>query len=337
MRLGRFGFGILISALALGIGTAHSAEPLTIRHGWVALANLMSPVVFEKKDILKHYGKSYVVEPIHFKGTSAELTALAAGEVDIITLGFSSFAEGVENARMDDLRVIADGFQDGVDGHLSSPYMVRNDSGIKTIEDLKGKVLATNVVGGALDIALRAMLREHHMEASKDYTIVEAAFPTMNAMLLSGKVDLVSGTPPFTNDPQMKAKAHTLFTMRDAMGQTEMIVLAAREGFLQKNKAALTDFFEDLLRGTHWFLDPANRQQAIKIVADATKQPVDRYASYLYTKDDFYHDPQGRPNIEALQRNIDTQHKLGFLKADLDIKKYTDLSFVDEAAKRLKQ
>ena len=130
---------------------------------------------------------------------SAELTAIASGQVDIITLGYSTLGAAIENAHLDDLRVVADGFQDGVDDYLSSPYIVRNGSGIKTVEDLKGKVLAVNVVGGAVDLALRAMLREHHMDGTRDVSIIEAAFPAMNAMLLEGKVDLITSVPPFTS------------------------------------------------------------------------------------------------------------------------------------------
>ena len=37
-----------------------------------------------------------------------------------------------------------------------------------------------------------------------------------------------------------------------------------------------------------------------------------------------------------LQKSIETQVQLGFLKQTMDIRKYTDLSLVEEAAKRLK-
>jgi hypothetical protein len=37
-----------------------------------------------------------------------------------------------------------------------------------------------------------------------------------------------------------------------------------------------------------------------------------------------------------LQRNVDTTRDLGFVKKNIDIKKYADLSLVQEAAKRLK-
>ena len=42
------------------------------------------------------------------------------------------------------------------------------------------------------------------------------------------------------------------------------------------------------------------------------------------------------PNLEALQRNVDVTRELGFVKKQIDIKKYADLTLIQEAAKRLK-
>jgi NitT/TauT family transport system substrate-binding protein len=40
------------------------------------------------------------------------------------------------------------------------------------------------------------------------------------------------------------------------------------------------------------------------------------------------------PDLAALQRNVDLTHDLGFVKASFDVKKYADLSLIEEAAKR---
>jgi sulfonate transport system substrate-binding protein len=326
----------LAGALAATVGSARAEEPLTIRHGWVALTNTLSPLVFMKPDVMTHYGKSYVVEPTHFQGTSAELTAIASDQIDIITLGNSTLAIGVENAGLEDLRVIADGFQDGVADYFSSRYMARNDSGITTIEDLKGKVLATNVVGGSLDLAMRVMMRQHNMEDKRDYTAIDAEFPNMPAMLLQRKVDLIGIVPPWVYDPQLQTEAHVLFTMRDAIGTSQMIVLAARTPFLEKHRAQLYDFFEDELRAVHWFSDPANRSEMVAFLARVTKQPAERFDNYAFTKKDYYRDNLARPNLDSLQHDVDTQFKLGFIKSALEVRKYADLSFVEEAARRLR-
>lgn len=335
MRLRALTLAALLSATLSAPGT-QAAEPLTIRTGWVVATSGYSPLLLEKKELLKHLGSSYVLDPHHFKGTAPQLTALASNEIDIATIAYSTLALAVLNAKMDDIRIVADGFQDGVDGHLSTPFMVRNDSGIKTVEDLKGKVVASNAFGGAYDVAMRSMLRQHHLEDKRDYSVIESDFAHMSVMLLERNADMVIGSMPFALEPDMRAKAHVLFTQRDAVGRTQMIMMAARSGFLARNRAALDDFFEDALASLRWFHDPANRTEAVAIVARVTKQPVDRLAAYLYSANDFYYDHDGLPNLDALQRNVDTLHSLGMIKSEIDVKKYVDLSFVEEAAKRLK-
>src|SRR5919197_176274 len=82
-------------------------------------------------------------------------TAFAAGELDIADLAYSSFALAIQNAGMDDLRVIADETPDGVEGYYTGPFVVLRDGPVKRIEDLKGKVLASVGPGAAVDIAMR--------------------------------------------------------------------------------------------------------------------------------------------------------------------------------------
>ena len=232
------------------------------------------------------------------------------------------------------MRIVADGFQDGVQGYASIEYMVRNDGGIKKIEDLKGKVLGINVIGAAVDIGGRAVLLKHGLVANRDYTIIEAPFPAIGAMLLQGKADVVSLAPPFNFAPEVKKGAHTLFTMKDGMGTSQMIVLVARAGDLEKNRKAYDDFFEDMVRGIHWMLNPSNNADAVKLAATTGKIPLAQLSGWYLTKADEYRDPNGIPDIAALQRNIDAQVKFGFLKQGFDVSKYADLSYIKRAAQR---
>lgn len=332
----RIPFLAILTILVLLLGAPGAgAEPLKIRHGWVILINSPSAFLYAKPELLRHYGKSYVEDSLHFNGTSAEVTGIATGEVDLITLAYSSMGTAIQNAHLDDLRVVMDGFQDGVDGYVSSPYIVRNDGIIKTIEDLKGKVMVVNQIGSAVDIGGRAMLRLHHLTAGKDYTVVEAPFPTMAAMLLEKKADIAADTPPFMYDPRLAPGTRTLFSMKESMGPSQMIAIVGRAEFLEKNRAALADYFEDTVRFIHWMLAPENRAAVVALVADLSKQPPDQIDGYFLTKKDVYHDPDGMPNLVALQSNIDTQRDLGFLKDTIDVRKYADVAPIAEAAKRV--
>lgn len=140
---------------ALSSAPVRAADPPTIRVGWVVpVANLPS-VLFEKPGVAHHLGQSYQYQPVRFASTVAMVTALATSDLDIGTLGYSAFAIAVTNAGMKDLRVIADEFRDGVAGYYTDEYMVRKDDPIARIEDLKGKVVGSNSLGGAMDIAMR--------------------------------------------------------------------------------------------------------------------------------------------------------------------------------------
>jgi NitT/TauT family transport system substrate-binding protein len=323
-------------ALVFGPGAA-SADPVKIRTSYVVPVSNWAAWLATKPDLMTHQGKSYVTETTRFQGTPPMITALASGDIEIGDLGFSSLAFAIQNAGISDLRIISDDFQDGVPGNYSDEFFVLNDSGIKTVADLKGKVIGTNAGGSAIDIAMRAMLRKNHLDDKKDATFVEAAFPNMKSMLAEHKIDLLPGVLPFSLDPELRAMAHPLFVQKDAMGQTQMIVWTARASFIQKNRAAMVDFMEDALKVLRWYSDPNNHADAIKLLSDMSKIPPERLDSWLFVKGkDYYRSPNGLPNIQALQANVDEQKQLGFLNTDIDVGKYTDLSLVKEAAARIK-
>jgi NitT/TauT family transport system substrate-binding protein len=325
-----------LSVIALhGTGAANSAEPVKIRISWVAPVSNWPSILLEKKDLAKHLGKSYVLESTRYAGTPLMITALANGELDIGNLAYSSLAIAIQNGGMDDLRVIADEFRDGADGYYSQEYMVLADGPIKKVEDLKGKVVATNAAGSAVDVATRAMLRKSGLEDKRDYTVIETPFPTMRAMLAEKKVDIIPGVLPFSLDPELRKIARPLFSQRDAIGVTQMIVWAARKPFLDKNRAAMVDFMEDTLTIVRWYLDPANKKEVAEIASRITKQPPERF-SWLFTNNDYYRDRNLIPDLVALQRNVDMTKDLGFIKNNIDIKNHADLSIVEEAGKRLK-
>jgi NitT/TauT family transport system substrate-binding protein len=321
---------------ALAVATAARAdEPVKIRASWVApLANWAS-ILLEKKDLAQHAGKSYVMEQVRYAGTPLIITALANRELEIGSLAYSTLALAVGNAGMDDLRIIGDEFQDGVEGYYSQEFMVLKDGPIHKVEDLKGKVVATNAVGSAVDVAMRAMLHKHGLEDRRDYTVVEAAFPAMRAMLAEKKVDIIPGVLPFSLDPDLRKIAQPLFVQREAIGLTDMIVWTARKPFLDKNRAAMVDFMEDTLRIVHWYVDPANHREATEFAARVTRQPAAQL-DWLFTKQDEFHDPNMMPNLGALQSNVDLTRDLGLVRSSIDVKKQTDLSIVQEAAARLK-
>jgi len=332
MRMSRLAAAMLLTAF--GIAGQSRAEPYHLRIGWVVAGADLATLMFEKPGLAPHAGKSYIPELTHFEGTSTAMQALATAELDTAALAYSTLALGIVNAGMSDLRVIADEFQDGVPGYHTNAYLVRGDSGIRTVDNLKGKVLATNQRGSAVDMALRAMLSKSSFQDGRDVTIIEVRFPDMKAMLKERKVDLITAVVPFGFDPELREFTRPLFRQVDAIGRSQMIARVARDGFLKQHRAEMVDFLEDYLHALHYLLDPAHHDEAMALLAKATKRDPSFYEGWAFTKQDYFRDPQGLPDLDALQANIDLQRKLGFLRADVDVKKYADLSLIKEAAQR---
>jgi sulfonate transport system substrate-binding protein len=326
----------LVAAMTAALSnSAQSAEPLKIRASYVVPVANWAPMIVAKQDLAKHWGKSYVLEAIRFQGTPPMITAMANDELEIADLAYATIGLAIQNAGIDDLRVIADEFQDGVPGYFSNQYIVRKDSGISKIEDLKGKVLAVNAIGSGLDIAMRAALKKHGLEDKRDYTVIESPFPAMAALLHEKKADLVAAVLPFALAPVFKEEGKVLFDQTEGLGRSQFSNWVVRKSLIDKNRAALVDLMEDVIRIERWYLDPKNHDEVVKIASQMLKVPPERLG-WLFTKQDSYRDPDGKPDLEALQRNVNTTAELGFIKATFDVKKYSDLSIVEEALKRLK-
>ncbi len=329
--------GVLLAALA---SAGARAEPLKIRLSYIVPVSNWATILFAKPELAHHLNKSYTFEAVRFQGTPQLIQALAAGELEIANLGFTTLPIAVANAGMTDLRIIADELQDGVPGYYSNEYMVLKDSPIKTVDDLKGHILAINAFGSGTEVPLHAMLARHNLENKRDLTVVEVPIPQMPAELMDKKVDLIALPLPFTANPKVREATRTIFTQGDAMGITQLGMWVALKPFIDKNRAAMLDFMEDALRAEHWYFDPKNHDEAVQICVNVTKLPAAVWDSWLFKKDgqngDYYRSTDAHADIPDIQRSIDTQVKLGVIKQSIDVKQYVDFSLVDDAAKRLK-
>src|ERR1700739_4747130 len=93
--------------LALIFACPAHADPLKIRGSWVAPVSNWASIWLEKKDLAVHYCKSYGYESARYAGTPPMITAMANNELEIGDLAYSTLPIAIQNAGMDDLRVVA--------------------------------------------------------------------------------------------------------------------------------------------------------------------------------------------------------------------------------------
>ena len=82
-----------------------------------------------------------------------------------------------------------------------------------------------------------------------------------------------------------------------------------------------------------WYSDPKNVEEVLSIVrrtrsSHATGSKVGSLPRANYR------DPKGIPDLKALQGNLGLLKELGFLKSDIDVASYSDLSLVKAAGSR---
>ena len=150
------GVGALTGQAAFA-GRRASAAPVTIRYatGGGIGPNEMETVIFldwMKEKVLKRHDKDYTVRMTFTRGTPEAAALLAAGQADMATLAFSTFATAIlKDAVPGGLTIVSDNYQDGVPGYANNTYFVRDDSPIKQVADVRGKKVGINAFGSAVE------------------------------------------------------------------------------------------------------------------------------------------------------------------------------------------
>ena len=327
---------LCVAIFALAIPAC--AAPVRLRVAWVDTPSQLTPLravlAARHPEIFPHLGHSYTFEPVHFAGSPPQIAALAAGDLEIGALGASSLALAITNAHLD-MKIVGDVIQDGLPGHFNAYFAVKKNGPVQRIADMKGRRAAINALGSPVWIELHVALQRHGI-GDHDYTVIEAAFPNMFAMIEADKVDLVPViSPKFAAAFDATGDYRKLFTAADVVGPNQASMWAMRADFIAAHRAALVDYFEDAMRASRWFLDPKNHAAAVAIAAAVTKAPI-ATIDYAFTAADVGRSPDLVPDVKAVQDEIDTAVALKLLPAPVMVAPtHVDLSMIAEAKTRL--
>ena len=326
-----------LAASALGatgwLGPARSA-PVNIRYstGGGIGPNEMETLIwldFLKSNVLKHYGKAYTLEMTFTRGSPEAAQLLAAGQVDLAALSSPAFAAAMaKDAVPGGISIISDIYQDGHSGFASNTFFVLKDSPIKTIADLKGRKVAINAYGSAVDLVLRVALKKANLDPRRDLQIVEVTFPNIAAAIREGRVDCGVLVIPFMPAEAAKGDLRGLFTGGDTLGPSSVVFQVATDKFIREQPDALRAFLDDFVQGLAWYYDPANREKAMELAAGLTKMPKEVLNTYFLTARDYYRDRNGCVSVSAVQKPIDAMVEYNLIDRRVDAAKYLKLQYL---------
>ena len=126
---------------------------------------------------------------------------------------------------------------------------VKDDSPIKTVEDLKGKTVGISIIGGGTHGPFNLMLRKAGVDPDKDIKLVEVSFPLSEDALRAGRVDATNMNQPFAARAEAKGGIRKLFSLSEAVPNIVHIVEACRKDFVDKNPELVSKYVKDITAG----------------------------------------------------------------------------------------
>lgn len=303
------------SATDAPASTAGSGSAPTMRLGWGFPGEEMKYVMIAKPDLFPNAGTCYQPEWQRFNGTAEQVQGMATGTLDGGTVALLTFPraidQGVElvltNALIEETR---DGF--------SVQWTARKGT---TLEDLKGKKIATNALGASLDYIVGVHLQEEAgLALNQDYELVEVPFPQMGDALATGLVDLAPLVQPFYgifSASEAAADFETLFTDVDILDPTPQLQQGFTKSYATAEPEAVKCFVEDVAKAAEFVLDPANRDEVVKITSEVVELPTEALDPYLLQPGrDFTRPVNSAIDVASLQAAWDLFAEAGAIKAE---------------------
>lgn len=201
------------------------------------------------------------VDLTEFQGGPAEIAAMASGDIDIAQIGHGAHALCIEGkAKIFQLDCTS----------LADAVMVNTEKGIETLEDLKGKTIATTA-GTSAEIILDLALESVGL-SQKDCKIVEMDANGMVAAMVSGKIDACATWSPSTMNIQkaMGDKVKTLATNNDYLDKaTFPSSMITTDKFATEKHDVLVRFTRALQKAADY--RAANIEEVAELVAKQCK------------------------------------------------------------------
>src|SRR5215468_7312057 len=320
---------IALAAITSLVGSAAAQQAWaqqvpTIRVGWTIPAEESKYWMMRRPGQFPELGKSYKVEWVQFQGTAPMVQAMAAGALDCSTQGVLSLAQGAIQANLETY-IVAQHVGERP-GSFSVYWAVKDDSPIKTIADLKGKSVGTNVFGSGILGPMFMLLKRNGLDPEKDIKLVETGFPASEDAIRSGRVDVGVLNQPFAARAESKGGLRKLFSLADQQANIVHILEVCRKEFVDKNPDLAKNYVRDLTAGMKNTL--ADRTETLKVVNEVIKVPVEVLDTYLLKSNDFAREPGAAPNFAGIQAMFDTYADTGMIKQKLDVSQFRHPSIV---------
>ena len=245
-----------------------AAEPPTLRGVHNALGGTMTPV-FVAQD-LGLFTKHGLQHSLQYIAATNAIQALAAGSEEIGLVGNQCIDVALEGA---DLVYIANTASRFI-------FQLYGDAAIKSVADLKGKVIAATQPAASTDYASRILLRKFGLVPDKDVKIIYAgSSPALLSMLKAGNASAGLMNPPAIYQAQELG-------MKQILNVTELnipfifVAVCTTKKVLQQKPDAITRYLRAYTEAISVIL--RDKETALKVMAKYLKMDNRQWVEAVY-------------------------------------------------------
>ena len=302
-------------------------KPVPIRLGMTATSGEDQIWLMKARpDLTPNQGKAYTLETFPFRGGDLRFKAFQAGQVD----GAVATGEGALTAATKGVPLtIVAAISEEDDAVYSSPYVVLESSSIRSVKDLKGKIIGLNGFREAFELGARIALLDAGLDPDRDVKWAVVPPPNLGDALRDGKIDIAGISQPFFAAEQAKGGVRVLFTHHSATGFKDEFLLYFNPQFVKQQKPALRAFISDFVAATRYYT--ANTRAARQAISDAKLVDMDPAVylpmTALKRKDD------GKPSREDLVALQKALIRARYVDRTIDIDSVLDTSMFPDQSK----
>jgi NitT/TauT family transport system substrate-binding protein len=227
MKLPKLSKLLLAASVALAVA-GHAAAADKFKVGYLRVMDDAQAIVAHEGGFYKKQGLD--VELVEFKSGTDLIKAIVGGQLDSGVLGFTNAVAWASKGA--DLKVVG-GAQYGYHALIA-----RDESGIKTVADLKGKTLASQAEGSTADVVLKGVVLKQAGLKPDDVNVMGVSPQVAVQSLVGKRVDAAFLFEPQASIAQLIAPVKQVYEIGEVWPFPCMVVITSGDT-LKKRKDAV--------------------------------------------------------------------------------------------------
>ena len=307
-----------------------TSEQKTLRIGYFPNINHAQAVIgLGRGDFQTALGDNVEVTTQIFNAGPSAIEALFANQIDVAYIGPGPAINGYVRSGGEALRIISGAASGG------AVFVVRNDSGINSSQDLANKKFATPELGNTQDIALRNYILDNGLntiEKGGNVEVLTAKNADIVTLFLTKQIDGAWVPEPWGETLVKEGGGKIFVDERDLWPPEGKFVTAhiiARPDYLQNNPDVIKKLLEAHINVTNWI--NSDKTAAIKAfnveLQKLTQKTIEEdVLNASLSRIDFTYDPIRL----SLFQDASDAYNLGFLPENPDVSGIYDLTILDQ-------